>query len=141
MTIGTTASTRTIGDDATMILASTDPVVWSNGDIDMLSDATLTIQPQAELRLEHDGDIDVLGTAHQGQLIDVQGTFRKTGSEAAIEDVYQQTLDWLATEVTGYRRWERLLTEMEARVSLDLAVFLVAVRALGRLNAVSQKAA
>jgi glutamate dehydrogenase len=57
------------------------------------------------------------------------------GSDAVIEDVYRQILGWLQTKVTGYRRWERLLTEMETRISLDLAVFLVAVRALGRLNA------
>ncbi len=64
-------------------------------------------------------------------------TALKISGEVTVEEVYQQTLDWLTSEVTGYRRWERLLTEMEARVSLDLAVFLVAVRALGRLSETS----
>ncbi|MDH3663807.1 MAG: NAD-glutamate dehydrogenase, partial [Alphaproteobacteria bacterium] len=61
--------------------------------------------------------------------------------EKTATDAYGQTLDWLKAEVTGYSRWERLLTEMESRANLDLAVFLVAVRALGRLNAVASKAA
>ena len=52
-------------------------------------------------------------------------------------DVRQEVARWLDSEVSGYRRWERLLTEMEARMSIDLAVFLVAVRALGRLNTVA----
>ncbi|MEL6962355.1 MAG: NAD-glutamate dehydrogenase [Pseudomonadota bacterium] len=64
------------------------------------------------------------------------------GSEATtVGDIYQQIQDWLAAEVSGYRRWEKLLAEMEGRVSLDLAVFLVAVRALGRLNALTAKSA
>ena len=52
-------------------------------------------------------------------------------------DACRQTVDWLQSSVTGYGRWGRLLAEMEGRANLDLAVFLVAVRALGRLNAVS----
>ncbi len=64
-------------------------------------------------------------------------SFWKTSNKLTSGDAYRQTVSWLDAEVTGYGRWERLLTEMEGRLSLDLAVFLVAVRALGRLNAVS----
>jgi glutamate dehydrogenase len=63
----------------------------------------------------------------------------KDKEESSMEDVHQHILDWLATEVMGYRRWERLLSEMETRVSLDLAVFLVAVRALGRLSGTADR--
>ena len=67
----------------------------------------------------------------------LSSTVGKKGGDAAIDDIHLWVSDWLTTKVTGHRRWERLLTEMETRLSLDLAVFLVAVRALGRLNAAS----
>ncbi|MGI9499651.1 MAG: hypothetical protein ACR2P3_06415, partial [Geminicoccaceae bacterium] len=67
--------------------------------------------------------------------------FLKPGEKSTAAQAYRQTVDWLSDEVTGYGRWERLLVEMEGRASLDLAVFLVAVRALGRLNGLASKAA
>ncbi|MEZ5932939.1 MAG: NAD-glutamate dehydrogenase [Alphaproteobacteria bacterium] len=67
--------------------------------------------------------------------------FRSPNEELTPADIQRKMLEWLAAEVTGYGRWQRLLAEMEGRANLDLAVFLVAVRALGRLNAVVPKAA
>ena len=52
-------------------------------------------------------------------------------------DIHRQIVTWLEAEVTGYTRWVRLLNEMETRLTVDLAVILVAVRALGRLNPVT----
>jgi len=63
--------------------------------------------------------------------------FHEADAAMTVADVHRETADWFRSEVTGYRRWQGLLSEMEGRVSLDLAVFLVAVRALGRLNAMN----
>jgi len=65
-------------------------------------------------------------------------SFWQSSQKPTAEEAYDWTIGWLRDEVTGYGRWERLLKEMETRVSLDLAVFLVTVRALGRLNCLAR---
>ncbi len=67
--------------------------------------------------------------------------FWRSQDKPTAADAQGWTTTWLREEVTGYGRWERLLSEMESRSSLDLAVFLVAVRALGRLNSLVRAAA
>jgi NAD-specific glutamate dehydrogenase len=63
------------------------------------------------------------------------------GGEMTVAESHRRVVDWLRAEVVGYGRWERLLSEMESRASLDLAVIIVAVRALGRLSAPVPRAA
>ena len=50
---------------------------------------------------------------------------------AGIED---QVAAWLETSVTGFARWQRLLTELERLPGADLAVLSVAVRFLSELS-------
>jgi glutamate dehydrogenase len=64
--------------------------------------------------------------------------FWRSQEKLTASNAFEWTQNWLRNEVLGFRRWERLLKEMEARVSLDLAVFLVTVRALGRLDRLSR---
>ena len=71
----------------------------------------------------------------------LSSSFWRAGKQLTSVEASQQTLNWLEGEVTGHGRWQRLLSQMEARLSLDLAVFLVAVRALGRMKAVVSRAA
>ncbi|MEM8948064.1 MAG: NAD-glutamate dehydrogenase [Pseudomonadota bacterium] len=66
----------------------------------------------------------------------LSSSFWRTGKKPTSAEASRQTMNWLRDEVTGHGRWQQLLTQMEARLSLDLAVFLVAVRALGRMKAV-----
>jgi glutamate dehydrogenase len=48
---------------------------------------------------------------------------------------------WLSSEVTGYARWQRLLSELDSQPSIDLAMLSVAVRALNALDGGEARAA
>ena len=84
---------------------------------------------------------DIVGEHRRLAVQALSSRFWKSDGALAAAEAYRQIGNWLKTEVTGHGRWERLLIEMEGRTSLDLAVFLVTVRALGRLNGVMSKAA
>ncbi len=58
----------------------------------------------------------------------------RKGLERSVCEVHADIGEWLHASVTGHGHWERLLSEVETRTSLDLAMLSVAVRALGRLD-------
>ncbi len=48
--------------------------------------------------------------------------------------VHDDIRTWLGSHVVNYRHWERLLGELDNKVSTDLAMLSVAVRTLGKLD-------
>ena len=48
---------------------------------------------------------------------------------------------WLASEVAGFGRWQRLLSELDAQSGADLAMIAVAIRSLSLLDAAAARAA
>jgi NAD-specific glutamate dehydrogenase len=57
---------------------------------------------------------------------------------AAMQDAVR---DWLTSEVAGFSRWQRLLSELDAQSGADLAMIAVAIRALALLDAAAARAA
>jgi glutamate dehydrogenase len=57
---------------------------------------------------------------------------------AAMQDAVR---DWLTSEVAGFSRWQRLLSELDAQSGADLAMIAVAIRALALLDAGAARAA
>ena len=83
---------------------------------------------------------DIVGEHRRLAVQALASRFWKSSGKMAAAEAYRKIGSWLKSEVTGHGRWERLLVEVEGRASLDLAVFLVAVRALGRLSGAKSKA-
>jgi glutamate dehydrogenase len=62
-------------------------------------------------------------------------------AETTEDNVDEELQSWLQRRVTGYRRWQQLVAELESSSASDLALLAVAVRSLGRLDGSSAAAA
>ncbi len=87
-------------------------------------------------RLAHAGLYDDLFEQHRrlAEQALTRGKIRPAAKDAAAGTM-QQTTSWLASEVTGFQRWQQLVAELDSQPSVDLAMLSVVVRSLGSLEA------
>jgi glutamate dehydrogenase len=57
------------------------------------------------------------------------------------EAVQEAVGEWLTSDVAGFGRWQRLLSELDSQAGADLAMIAVAMRALAFLDATAASAA
>ncbi len=62
------------------------------------------------------------------------GTITAAEDGAAIASVEQRAQQWLADEVVGFNRWQRVMAAIDAQPRADLAMLAVAVRSLSGLD-------
>jgi glutamate dehydrogenase len=66
---------------------------------------------------------------------------RRIGPQIEPGALQSTIAEWLSTEVAGFARWQRLLTDLDTQPTIDLAMLSVAVRSLSGLEAGKASAA
>ncbi len=66
---------------------------------------------------------------------------RRIGPQIEPGALQSTIAEWLSTDVTGFARWQRLLTDLDTQPTIDLAMLSVAVRSLSGLDAGEANAA